>query len=510
MLTNRTIREMSNVVIPALCACGFAAASGTAHAQVTPDFNRRATSSTSWTTSTPTTGTVASSDAAVVTIAPFNVRERLLGWDPTRSTVTYVEVAPSGLAGFSHVTLADIGRDPGSDRRVRLTTDDDVVQFRASRDRNALRVILEQRVERDIAAAAARLQAGSVMPVSPRNRVSACVRAPFPPVDFDASGLSVHVEPSFDGMRAVVRLVEQGRQGPPAEVPSVIVSSGGQQVNAPFNRVADLRQVPGAPRYVALLASDACTPEGVRVPSRAVILEAPPPPERALTPLVHAELFEHQIMRDLAPRAQRRVVDEVSGWFEGRTRTVFDNAWTLPGGGPDRVLIQFTRQDGNLPPDAIARGTAPTMFAVAERRGAGGIRLLSTLAPPTSEDVFQGNGQEAFQTDIDGDGTPEIVVRSRYGPIGEVTTVLHYASDHLQFVWRTTTLLDERSGPALRPQAEVRRCNVGEHQRALVVRCNIERYPAGAGRDAQPVAREQLIQRLQWNGGSATVSTERR
>src|SRR5262249_40365143 len=155
-------------------------------------------------------------------------------------------------------------------------------------------------------------------------------------------------------------------------------------------------------------------------------------------------------------------------------------------------------------PSAIDAGTAAARFALLEPRGRE-LRVVSQLVPPPGENVFEGTGVEAYATDLDGDGRPEVVVRARYQPGGEVPTLLQNAEQALQCLWRATTAADERAGGTA-AQPEVRRCTVGEDAGpTLVVRCEIERYAVGAARDSQPLSRARLVQRVRFNGGALQV-----
>lgn len=452
---------------------------------------------------------------AEVAHAPQVAIEEILGWDPARGVMVYVERAPSGVAGFDHAALVEVARAGGPPRRVALTTDTDVAQVRgaSAATRAMVRSAIEARVLRDVAAARARLQACSLLPVSLRGAAGAgsCRRAPFEPREFDVGeGIVGRVVVTPDATRVTVTLHASGRASPESELPSVTLTSAQGTTQAPYDRIADAREIPGTDLIALLLRSDACTPEGTRVPARGLIVSAPPPPETPLRALVHAELAEVAVMRALAPRARRRTVDEVSGYFEGRARVVFDNAWVLPPeNGAERILVQFTRQSADLSPLVADAGQANTGFAIVTRGAGGRLRVIATLVPPFNENVFEGTGQEAFATDLDGDGRPEVIVRARHGRGDEVTTLLRVAGDRLQYVWRGISAADDRAAP-LGAQAQVRRCTVGVDNRTLVLRCIEETYPARAPAEAPPTTIVRVVQRVQWNGGVVTVTEERR
>lgn len=435
-------------------------------------------------------------------------REEILGFDPARHALLYVEHSPSGLAGFPHVTLVEIAPHVPP-RRIRLTTDEDIRQIRGAGDAGtSVRSAIEARIQRDIDAARTRLQPGSVIPVSERQRTNGCRRAPFAPRDFSLEGVGIaRVTVTTDGTGSTVSLSSDGREGPGTEVPAVTLTTTTTTVRAPYDRVADVRELPGTDLFAVLLHSDACTPDNVPVPATAVLVAPPPPPERPLAPLTHAELSEAAVVRALARRARRRTVDETTGWYEGRTRIVFDNAWILPSASGDRILVQYTRVDPELSPLLAEAGQAHALFAlITQQRGR--IRVLAQLAPPLNENVFEGTGQEAHSADLDGDGRPEIIVRARHRD-GEIATVLRWTDNDLQFVWRTNTQLDERALPTT-TRAEVRRCTLGVDGHTLVSRCQVEYHRPGAPRDALPTARSLLVQRVQWNGGAVRITEERR
>jgi hypothetical protein len=439
-----------------------------------------------------------------------SLREEILGYDPARGVLAYVEHGPSPLAGFSHVTVVELA--PGAPpRRIRLTTDEDVNQCRATRDASvATRTAIEARVARDLDAIRARYQQGAVVPVSEHAPAGgACRIAPFAPREFALEqGPAVRVTVAPDGTRSTVALVAGERVGAATEVPAVTLTSGTTTIRAPYDRVADARELPGTDAIAVLLRSDACTPEGARVPAIAVLVAAPPPPERPLAALPHAELSEAAVIHALARRARRRTLDEVSGWFEGRTRVVFDNAWTLPSPGGERILVQYSRHDPDLSPLLADAGQAGARFALISREG-GRLRVVAQLAPPAQENVFEGTGQEAYEADLDGDGRPEVVVRSRLRADGEVATVLRWTESDLQFIWRGTTGLDERAAPT-GAQAEVRRCTLGLDGQTLVSRCQVEMHRPNAAPDAMPLSRARLVQRIRWNGGALQITQERR
>jgi hypothetical protein len=434
--------------------------------------------------------------------------EEILGVDPQRGVVAYVERSPSSLPAFATVTLVEVGRD-GTQNRIRLTTDEDVNQCRASHDAPSTRGPIDARVARDIESARSRYRGGTVLPVSQPLGATGCSRAPFARSEASLpDSLAIEVEPASDGSSTRLTMQRNGRSAPTVDVPSVTLTQGANVTRAPYNRIADVRELPGVDEFAVLLRSDACTPEGQAVPVRLVRIAAPPYPERPLQPMTHAELAEGEIIRALAPRARRRVVEEVSGWYEGRTRVVFDNAWSIPGPGDERILVQYTRVDPDMPPPVVDAGQANAQFALVTRSGSGRLRVLSQLAPPTRENVFEGSGQEAFPADLDGDAMPELVVRTRYRPDSELLTLLHVAGDSLQFVWRGQTMLDERTmQTATNPNW--RHCDVGLDGSQLVSRCRTAVYRPNAGANADPISRGRLVQRVRWNGGVVSVNEER-
>ncbi|MEI8257842.1 MAG: hypothetical protein WCJ30_19375 [Deltaproteobacteria bacterium] len=243
---------------------------------------------------------------------------------------------------------------------------------------------------------------------------------------------------------------------------------------------------------------------------RLVRVASPPYAERPLAPLVHAEFTESEVVRALSPRARRRTVDEISGWYDRTARVMFDNAWSLPAAsGADRILVQFTRVESDMPPPVVDAGQAYAQFALFTRTARGALRLVAQTSPPARDNVFQGTAQEAMSADLDGDGRPEIVVRSRYRPEGEIATVLRVSDDAVQFVWRGQTLLDERSTQtATNPLW--RRCETGVDGATLVLRCRTATYRPNAAPNDAPLSTGSLVQRLRWNGAIAAVTEERR
>ncbi len=448
-------------------------------------------------------------------IAPLDARaqaravhEEILGVDPARGVLAYVERSPSPLTTFPTVAIVEVSRD-GSVNRIRLTTDEDVAQCRATHDAPATRGAIDARVLRDIESARSRYRIGSVLPVAQPLGAGPCTRAPFARGQATLPDqLAITIEPTPDGASTHLVLTRNGRPGAPVDVPSVTLTQGATVTRAPYNRIADVRELPGSDDFAVLLRSDACTPEGQSVPVRAIRMAAPPYPERPLQPLTHVELSEADVIRAVAPQARRRVVEETSGWYVGRARIVFDNAWAVPGPGDERILIQYTRVEPDMPPPTVEAGQAYAQFALATRNSAGRIRVVHQLAPPTRDNVFEGTGQEAFLADLDGDGTTEAVVRARYRPDSEALSVIHVASDSLQYVWRGQTMLDERTSQ-LATNANWRRCDVGLDGHQLVLRCRTAVYRPNAAASDEPVSRGRLVQRIGWNGGIVAVDEQR-
>ncbi len=436
------------------------------------------------------------------------IHEEILGVDLRRNVVAYVERSPTVLSTFSHVAIVEVASD-GTMQRVRLTTDEDITQCRA-RDAGSTCAAVNARIQRDIDAARGRLQPASVLPVSQPLGSGSCVRAPFAASQASLpDGLAIRVEPAADGSTTRLTFSRNGRGAPPIDVPSVTVTQGGTQVRAPYDRIADVRELPNGENYAVLLRSDACTPEGQAVPVRLIRLAPPPYAERALQPLVHAEFTESEIVRALSPRARRRTVDETAGWYDRQTRIVFDNAWALPPtSGSERFLVQFTRVEPDMPPPIVDAGQAYAQFAIFTRNERGALRVIAQISPAARDNVFEGNGQEAMTADLDGDGRAEIVVRARYRPDGEIATVLRVSDDAVQFVWRGQILLDERRAPtATNPTS--RRCDMGVDGTTLVLRCRVATYRPNAAPNDPPLTAGRLVQRLQWNGAIATVTEER-
>ena len=428
-------------------------------------------------------------------------REELLGYDPVRGVYAYVERMTTSAPGFIQYTIVELTRE-GNAQRLRLTTDGDLSQYRATQNSPTTRSLIESRVQHDIDAARARFRPGTIVPVPQLYVGSGCLRPPYNRTDQTlGDGIHVLIQPSPDASTASVRLVENNREGAAEEVISPMIYTGTTTLHVPFTRVADAREIPGEDAYFLLLRSDACVPATSPVPARAVRLALPPPAERPLQALAHAELQEFAILRALVPRVRRRVVDETPGFYEGSARIIFDNAWQLsPTGADERILVQYTRVEPDLSPVVVESGQALARFAVVSRNGSGRFRVLSQLIPPMNENVFEGNGQEAFPVDIDGDGQTEIVMRTVYRPDNSLATVLRLQGDMLQFAWRGNTGFDERrERPGL--AANVRRCTLGVDGRTLVVRCHVATYAPNAGPNAEPTARGRLVQRLESRGG---------
>lgn len=458
----------------------------------------------------------ASSDAgASAMIQPFppsQVHEEIVGYDVVLQALTYVERTPSSIAGFSHTALVTVnGR--GERNRVALTTTVDEERLRTSRDPQIFREI-DARVVRSIQEARARLGGGGTMlPASELNApipAPRCVSAPLAPREFSIGDLGVvRLTPSADERSTRIQMTRSGRSGNAIDVNAVamVEARTGPTLFIPYNRVADARELPGTDKIALLLRSDVCTPEGVTPMVTAILLD--PPGDQPLVPLEHAELTEAEALRLLAPRARRRTIDEVSGWYErDRTRIVYDNAWHLPG-SYDLLLVQFSRHPPSMSPTISMSGYAHAHYALVRTGGRRPV-LLFQFAPSVAG-TYEGVGQEAFGADLDGDSRPEAVIRVRTQDGSEYITVLRVSEQDLNFAWTGELNIDGRRGGVSNCCANnvVRRCSLGIEERALIMRCRHETY-AGVGPDARLVSSRVRIERLRYNGGSAALEVMER
>lgn len=449
--------------------------------------------------------------AMIQVFPPSVVREEIVGYDTVQQAVVYVERMPSAVGGFSHATLVTVtARNERT--RVNLTTSVDVDRLRTSRDPVIFREI-DARIQRSVADARLRLGGGGV--VLPAAEVNAptpsprCVSAPFGTREFTVGDMgTVQLTPAQDERSTRVNFRRNGRNGVAVDVPAVgvIEPTTSRTLYVPYNRIADARELPGTDKIALLLRSDACTPES-SVPAVSVVL-VDPPGDTPLAPLEHAELTDADAMRALAPRARRRTVDDVEGWYERRTRVVYDNAWRVPG-SYDLLLVQYSRHEESLPPTVSMSGHAPAHYALV-RTGGRRPQVLFQFAPSVRA-AFEGVGQEAFGADLDGDGRPEVIVRVRAQDGSEYATVLRVTEHDINFAWAGEVNVDGRRGGTSQCCANnmVRRCSIGVDNRALVLRCRHETYN-GLGPDARLVTSRVRIERLRYNGGSASLEVMER
>lgn len=454
-------------------------------------------------------------DAASAMIQPFppsQVREEIVGYDVALQALTYVERTPTSVGGFSHSALITVN-SRGERTRVALTTTVDEDRLRTSRDPQIFREI-DARVVRSVTEARARLGGGgSILPASELNAPNPaprCVSAPLSAREFSIGDLGVvRLAPTADERSTRIQLTRSGRSGNAVDVNAVAMVEGrsGRTLYIPYNRVADARELPGTDKVALLLRSDACTPEGAAPMVSAVLLD--PPGDQPLAPLEHAELTEADVMRLLAPRARRRTVDEVSGWYErDRTRIVYDNAWRLPD-SYNLLLVQFSRHPQSMSPTISMSGHAQAHYALV-RTGGRRPELLFQFAPSVTG-TYEGVGQEAFGADLDGDSRPEVIVRVRTQDGSEHITILRVSDRDLNFAWTGELNIDGRRGGVSNCCSNnvVRRCALGIEGRALIMRCRHETY-SGVGSDARVVSSRVRIERLRYNGGSAALEVMER
>lgn len=450
--------------------------------------------------------------AMIQTFPPSAVREEIVGYDVSLQALTYVERTPTSVGGFSHSALITVN-SRGERNRVTLTTTVDEDRLRTSRDGNIFREI-DARVVRSVNEARARLGGGgSILPASEVNAANPaprCMSAPLSAREFSIGDLGVvRLAPTPDERSTRIQLTRGGRSGSAVDVNAVAMVEGrsGRTLFIPYNRVADARELPGTDRVALLLRSDACTPEGAAPMVSAVLLD--PPGDPPLAPLEHAELMEADAMRLLAPRARRRTVDEVSGWYErDRTRIVYDNAWRIPG-SYDLLLVQFSRHIPSLSPTISMSGHAHAHYALV-RTGGRRPQLVFQFAPSVTG-TFEGVGQEAFGADLDGDGRGEVIVRVRTQDGSEHITILRTSDHDLNFAWAGELNIDGRRGgvSSCCSNNVVRRCTLGIDGRTLIMRCRHETY-AGVASDARVVSSRVRIERLRYNGGSAALEVMER
>lgn len=441
------------------------------------------------------------------------VRAQFVNYDSGRGVLTYLEASSTVLAQFYEYNLVAIANNVAP-QRTRLNTDEDLTRARqaAQSGNNDPRPDLEQRVQRAIDAARASGVQGTLMPVSEVGSMpSGCRRAPYAPREFSAGDqLHLRLEVSPDGARTNLTLTQGGRAGETIQIPAVALSTMQGMSFLPYDRVADVRVLPGTDRVGVLLASDACTPPNAIAPAVAVLAPPPPPPERPLTPLANAALPEATVMRALAPGARRRTVDGTEGYFEGRTHVVFDGSWDLPNSNGELFMVQFTRRDPAMSPLLAEGGQSLTRFALM-RRHAGRITVVSQYVPPPTDNVFEGTGQEAFSVDLDGDAFAEVVVRTRVpADHSEYITVLRWNEQELMYMYHTTVARDDRAAGTAAGMArpEQRRCTLGSDGRTLVVRCQVQFYSPNAAPNATPTQVSTAIERVQCTSGSVQVQRE--
>jgi hypothetical protein len=442
---------------------------------------------------------------------PSAVREEIVGYDPVQQSLTYVERMPSAVGGFFNVSLVTV--NARNDRtRVTLTTVVDVDRLRTSRDPGIFREI-DARVQRSITDARARLGVGAVLPAAELNAPGVaprCVSAPYGTRSFSVGDLgTAQLTPSPDERSTRVVFRRNDRSGNALDVPAVslIEPTTSRPLFAPYTRIADARELPGTDRVALLLRSDVCTPEGTSPAVTGVLVE--PPMDQPLPPLEHAELTDVQAMRLLSPRARRRTVDEVEGWYERNgTRVVYDNAWRIRG-SYDLLLVQYSRHERSLSPTISMTGHAPAHYALVRTSGSRP-QMVFQFAPSVNGS-YEGVGQEAFSADLDGDGRQEVLIRVRAQDGSEYVTVLRTSDHDLNFAWSGEVAIDGRRGGVSQCCANnvVRRCSVGLDNRTLVLRCRHETF-SGIGPDARLVTSRVRIERLRYNGGSAALEVMER
>ncbi|MDP3273590.1 MAG: hypothetical protein Q8Q09_00240 [Deltaproteobacteria bacterium] len=451
---------------------------------------------------------------ARTSLPPSQVREQIVGFNPSTHELTYVERMPTLLAGFAHINLVTIAPNVAP-TRVRLTTEVDLSRVRTqleSQRQTSVFVEVENRVRASITAAAAQLTVGTILPAidSSARNVTECLRAPFVMRSFHIGEIGdVEVQVSDDARNTAVRFRRpNGRMSEELTVPAVRMQDPRTSALslAPYTRVSDARELPGTRAIALLLRSDACTPESVEPAVTAVLIE--PPSDEPLTALEHTAITESVIIRLLSRRARRRTIDEISGWYDGRTRVVFDNAWRLPGSA-DLVLVQWSRHTQDFSPLLAADGHGPAHFALVRM---GGRRPeLAFMYMPTNQSLYEGTSQEAFAMDMDGDARPEIVIRSRTTDGSEYATILRWTDVDIAVAWTGEINIDGRRGGVSRccTSNMARRCNLGRDERTLVLRCRDETY-AGLGPNAAIQRSLVHIERIRFNGGSTSVEVRER
>jgi hypothetical protein len=439
---------------------------------------------------------------------PSAVRDEIVGYDTAAGTLTYVERVPTIVGGFSHVALVTVGSHDER-TRVRLTTEIDVDRLRTSRDSSIFREI-DARVVRSIADARARLVPGAVLPAAEQGASSArCVNAPFATRTFVVGDLGeATVTPSADGHSTRVQFRRGATSGNAVDIAAITVSepSTGRVIWAPYTRVADVRELPGTRKFAVMLRSDVCVPESTAVAVSAFLLE--PPGDQPLPPLDHVELTDSEAMRIVAPRARRRTIDDTDGWYVRNQRVVYDNAWRIPGSS-GLVLMQFSRYEPHLSPAVAASGHAHAHFALVDMSGSRP-RLLFQFAP-TVNSAYEGNAQEAYGADLDGDGRAELIVRARTNDGSEYVTTLRWSPEDLNIGWAGELSVDGRRGGLSHCCAAnvVRRCQMGLDGRVLVFRCQHETY-SGLGPDARITESRMRTERMTYNGAGMTVEIRER
>lgn len=444
----------------------------------------------------------------VQSFPPSTVRDEIVGYDRAAGTLTYVERVPTAVGGFSHVALVAVGAHDER-TRIRLTTDVDFDRLRTQRDLGIFREI-DARIVRSINDARTRMAPGVMVPAMEQGSTAArCVNAPFATRTFAIGDLGEAVlTPSADGRTTRVQFRRGNNGGNAVDVPAVAVSepSTGRMVWAPYTRIADVRELPGTHKLAVLLRSDACVPEGTNVAVSAMLID--PPGDQPVPSLEHAELTDAEAMRMIAPRARRRTVDETSGWFEHGSRVVYDNAWRIQG-APGLLVMQFSRHEHNLSPAVAMSGHAHAHFALIDTNGRRP-RLVFQFAPSVNS-AYEGNSQEAYGADLNGDGRAEIIIRARTNDGSEYVTVLRWSPEDLNLAWAGELSVDGRRGGLSHCCAAnvVRQCQMGLDGRVLVFRCQHETY-SGMGPDARVTATHLRTERMTYNGGGMTVQINER